>query len=86
MAVNPSIVPKAPLRPDPVEIGPICERLVAVHMGFARMQAATVYARRTFKGMEFGDYLQYATVGLIEAIDRFDPSAATCSKRSPRSA
>jgi len=85
MAANPSIIPRAPLRPDPVEIGPIWagfvrtrdttmrERLVAAYMGFARMLAAKVYARRTFEGMEFGDYLQYATVGLIEAIDRFDP-------------
>jgi RNA polymerase sigma factor for flagellar operon FliA len=85
MAANPSLLPRAPLRPDPAEIGQVwagfvrtrCsdarERLVAAYMGFARMLAAKVYARRTIEGMEFADYLQYATVGLIEAVDRFDP-------------
>ncbi len=85
MAANPSLLPRAPLRPDPAEIGQVwagfvqtrCsearERLVSAYMGFARMLAAKVYARRTIEGMEFADYLQYATVGLIEAVDRFDP-------------
>lgn len=49
------------------------EQLVSAYMGFARMMAAKVYARRTFTEMEFADYLQYANLGLIEAVDRFDP-------------
>jgi RNA polymerase sigma factor for flagellar operon FliA len=85
MAANPSLLSRAPLRPDPTEIGQVWaafvqtrrsdarERLVSAYMGFARMLAAKVYARRTIEGMEFADYLQYATVGLIEAVDRFDP-------------
>jgi RNA polymerase sigma factor for flagellar operon FliA len=85
MAANPSLLRRAPLRPDPVDIRRVwtsfvqtrCsearERLVSAYMEFARMLAAKVYARRTNDGMEFADYLQYATVGLIEAVDRFDP-------------
>lgn len=49
------------------------DQLLAAYMEFARMLAAKTFARRSYCGMEFADYLQYATVGLIEAIDRFDP-------------
>jgi RNA polymerase sigma factor for flagellar operon FliA len=49
------------------------ERLVHAYTGFARIMAAKAYAKRMYTEMEFGDYLQYAMVGLIEAIDRFDP-------------
>lgn len=86
MAAYPSLTSRAPLRPDPVAIGKVWaefvqtrdhaarEQLVAAYAGFARMMAAKVYARRTIDAMEFADYLQYATVGLIESIDRFDPA------------
>lgn len=37
------------------------------------MMAAKVYARRIYTEMEFADYLQYARIGLIEAVDRFEP-------------
>jgi len=85
MAAHPSLAASVPLRPDPGETGRMWERfvqlrdnctreqLVAAYMGFTRMLAAKVYARRTYSEMEFDDYLQYATVGLIEAVDRFDP-------------
>lgn len=49
-------------------------QLVAAYQGFTRMLAAKVYARRVYTEMEFADYLQYATVGLIESIDRFEPA------------
>lgn len=49
-------------------------RLVAAYLGFARIMAAKVYARRSYTSMEFADYLQYARVGLLEAIDRFEPA------------
>jgi RNA polymerase sigma factor for flagellar operon FliA len=39
------------------------------------MLAATLYAKRHCDDFEFGDYLQFATVGLIEAIDRFNPQS-----------
>jgi RNA polymerase sigma factor for flagellar operon FliA len=48
-------------------------QLVAAYQGFARIMAAKLYARRVYAAMEFADYLQYATVGLLEAIDRFEP-------------
>jgi RNA polymerase sigma factor FliA len=76
---------RRPLRPDAEHTarlwsayaatrdGAVREQLLAAYMEFARMMAAKVYARRTYTEMEFADYLQYATVGLIEAIDRFEP-------------
>lgn len=48
------------------------EQLVERYLPFARTMAAKLYATRTHLEMEFGDYLQYARIGLIEAIDRFD--------------
>jgi RNA polymerase sigma factor for flagellar operon FliA len=49
-------------------------RLIAAYQDFARIMAAKLYARRLYTEMEFADYLQYATVGLIESVDRFDPA------------
>ena len=49
------------------------EQLVERYMRFARIMAAKVYAGRSFGGVEFEDYLQFAHVGLLESIDRFDP-------------
>jgi RNA polymerase sigma factor for flagellar operon FliA len=48
-------------------------RLAASYQPFVRMLAAKAYARRTGPENEFDDYLQLARVGLMEAIDRFDP-------------
>jgi RNA polymerase sigma factor FliA len=50
------------------------EQLICHHLPYARMVAATVFARRTHSDVEFEDYLQLARVGLVEAVDRFDPS------------
>lgn len=86
MSPQTSVLPRLPVRPDAAETlrmwasfvqtrdGGLRDKLVAAYMGFTRMMAAKVYARRTFSDMEFSDYLQYATVGLIEAVDRFDPA------------
>jgi RNA polymerase sigma factor FliA len=49
------------------------EQLIEHHLPYARMMAATLYGRRTHNDVEFEDYLQFARIGLIEAIDRFDP-------------
>lgn len=49
------------------------ENLLALHMPYARTVASVYYARRFNDEVEFGDYLQYASVGLLEALDRFDP-------------
>ncbi|MRW94183.1 sigma-70 family RNA polymerase sigma factor [Duganella sp. FT80W] len=48
------------------------ERLASHYLPFARMLAAKMYANRTHLQVEFDEYLQYARVGLLEAVDRFD--------------
>jgi RNA polymerase sigma factor FliA len=48
--------------------------LVRYHLELARKIAASLYAQRVSNEVEFQDYLQYARVGLMESIDRFDPS------------
>jgi len=48
--------------------------LIRHYLPYARMMAATVYGRRTHDDVEFEDYLQLARIGLVEAVDRFDPS------------
>lgn len=50
------------------------ERLIEHYLPFARMLAAKAYANRIQLELEFADYLQYASIGLVEAVDRFDPS------------
>ena len=49
------------------------DRLITLHMPYARIVAATYYSRRFHDEIEFGDYLQYASIGLLEALERFDP-------------
>jgi RNA polymerase sigma factor for flagellar operon FliA len=48
-------------------------RLIEHYLPLARMIAATLFARRGAMVVEFMDYAQLATVGMIESIDRFDP-------------
>jgi RNA polymerase sigma factor FliA len=45
-----------------------------MHMEYARTLAALVYGRRVTDDVEFGDYLQYARIGLLEAFERFEPA------------
>ena len=49
------------------------EALLAMHLPYARIVAASYYARRFHDEIEFGDYLQLASIGLLEAMERFDP-------------
>jgi RNA polymerase sigma factor for flagellar operon FliA len=49
------------------------ERLIGHYQRHARITAAHLYGQHPFKVLEFDDYLQFATVGLIEALDRYDP-------------
>jgi RNA polymerase sigma factor for flagellar operon FliA len=49
------------------------EQLIEHYLPFARMLAAKAYANRIQLELEFADYLQYASIGLVEAVDRFDP-------------
>ena len=49
-------------------------RLLDLHMPYARVVAASYYAKRMNDEIEFADYLQLASLGLIEALNRFDPA------------
>ena len=49
------------------------EELLDLHMPYARVVAASYFSRRFHEEIEFNDYLQYASVGLLEAMERFDP-------------
>lgn len=49
------------------------EALLSLHLPYARTVAATYYGRRVHDEIEFNDYLQYARIGMLEALDRFDP-------------
>jgi len=85
MQRHPSLAPSLPLRPDAAETGRLWAyyvqsrdpdtraKLVAAYTPFARMLAAKVYAGRVLSTLEFGDYLQYALVGLLESLERFQP-------------
>ena len=48
-------------------------RLAAHYREFARMLAARCFSNRFSQELEFGDYLQFAQIGLLEALERFDP-------------
>lgn len=48
--------------------------LVLAYAGYARMMAAKMFAGRSYTSLEFEEYLQYAQLGLMESIERFDPS------------
>jgi RNA polymerase sigma factor FliA len=48
------------------------DRLVTFYYTHAKMLAATLYAKRVHNEFEFGEYMQFASVGLLEAIDQFD--------------
>jgi RNA polymerase sigma factor for flagellar operon FliA len=48
-------------------------RLIDMHLPFARVMAAKMYAGRIGNEFEFDEYLQHATVALIECVDRYDP-------------
>jgi len=52
-------------------------RLVEHYMPLARIIAAKLYGLRFDATSSFDDYLQYARVGLIEAVDRYDVSRNT---------
>lgn len=50
------------------------EELIAHYLPLARIWAAKLYRQRPDDSVSFDDYLQYARMGLLEAIDRFDPA------------
>ena len=50
------------------------QRLVRRYMDMTHRIAAHLFSRRVGNAVAFDDYLQYARVGLLEAIDRYDPA------------
>lgn len=48
-------------------------RLLELHLPYARVVAASCYGRRFDDTVPFDDFLQLARVGLIEAMERFEP-------------
>lgn len=48
-------------------------RLLEMHLPYARVVAATYYARRHHDEIEFDDYLQFAATALVDAANRYDP-------------
>ena len=57
------------------------EALIERYMGLAKIMAAGCYQRRADNSVGFGDYLQYARVGLVEAIDTSIRNAPCRSRR-----
>jgi len=51
------------------------EALAQRYMPLARIVAADLYARRHILELEFCDYLQYASIGMLEAMERYNPDA-----------
>lgn len=49
-------------------------RLLALHLPYARVVAASYYAKRRNNEIEFDDYLQFASLALIDAANRYDPT------------
>jgi RNA polymerase sigma factor for flagellar operon FliA len=48
--------------------------LIECYLPLAHVAAAKLLRQRTDHAVSFSDYLQYARVGLVEAIDGFDPT------------
>lgn len=48
--------------------------LIELYLPYARMLAAISFQSRHNDEVEFGDYFQLASVGLMEAVDRYDPA------------
>ncbi len=53
---------------------PLRQRLVRRYLEMTHRIAASLFGRRINNTVGFDDYLQYARVGLLEAIDRYDPT------------
>jgi RNA polymerase sigma factor FliA len=49
-------------------------RLIERHIDFARIMAGKLYARRITDEVAFDEYMQLASLALIECVDRYDPA------------
>lgn len=50
------------------------DRLLLRYLPWARLQARDVFLRVRMRGAEWADYVQNASLGLYETIERFDPT------------
>lgn len=50
------------------------EQLIRFYTSLSKKIAASIYSMRIDDEVEFNDYLHYGYIGLIESVDRFDPS------------
>ena len=50
------------------------EELIMRHLPYARSVAGGLYRQHVHHEVELQDYVQWATLGLIEALDRYDPA------------
>lgn len=48
-------------------------QLLDLHLPYAKIVAGSYFSKRFHDEIEFGDYHQLACVGLLEAMERFDP-------------
>src|ERR1700744_2300765 len=53
------------------------EALVDAYAVLVRRIAAKCFRRRVGGELEYGDFVQFGMVGLLEAIDRFEPARGT---------
>lgn len=49
------------------------DELIHLYQPYVRALAARCYARRMHNAFEFDEYLQFATLGLLEAMEKFQP-------------
>lgn len=49
------------------------ESLIVLYLPYARSVAAVLYRQHVHHETEYREYVQWATLGLIEALDRYDP-------------
>lgn len=54
--------------------------LIEAYVPFARILAAKAYSNRIGNEFEFEEYMQLAVLGLIEAVDRYDPAKGATFK------
>jgi RNA polymerase sigma factor for flagellar operon FliA len=54
--------------------------LIEKYLDFARSLAFMMYKKRTIGDVDHNDYIQYAMVGLIEAVDKYKPDSPASFK------
>lgn len=58
----------------------IRQKLIEKYLDFARSIAYLMYKKRTYGEIDHHDYIQYAMVGLIEAVDKYKPDSSASFK------